>query len=107
MNILQWHEVCASDELDEEDVMEFEREGELYAIYHTPTGYYASAGVCTHETARLAQGLVFGDIIECPMHMGRFHIPSGAAKGAPVCVNLATHPVKVEDGTIYIGLASD
>jgi len=106
MNILQWHEVCASDELEEEDVMEFEHEGELYAIYHTPTGYYASAGVCTHETARLAQGLVFGDIIECPMHMGRFHIPSGAAKGAPVCVNLATHPVKVEAGTIYLGLSA-
>lgn len=107
MNILQWHEVCASDELEEEDVMEFEHEGALYAIYRTTTGYYASAGVCTHETARLAQGLVFGDIIECPMHMGRFHIPSGAAKGAPVCVNLATHPVKVEAGTIYLGLAAD
>jgi 3-phenylpropionate/trans-cinnamate dioxygenase ferredoxin component len=107
MNILQWHEVGASDDLEEEDVMEFEHEGALYAIYHTPTGFYASAGVCTHETARLAQGLVFGEIIECPMHMGRFHIPTGAAKGAPVCVNLVVHPVKVESGRLFIGLAAE
>jgi 3-phenylpropionate/trans-cinnamate dioxygenase ferredoxin subunit len=107
MNILQWHHVCASDDIDEEDVIEFNHDGKMYAVYHTPSGFYASAGLCTHETARLTEGLVFGEIIECPMHMGRFHIPTGAAKGAPVCVNLVTHPVKVEDGKILIGLASD
>lgn len=107
MNMLQWHQVCACDDVDEEDVIEFEHDGTLYAIYHTPSGFYASAGLCTHETARLAEGLVFGEIIECPMHMGRFHIPTGAAKGAPVCVNLATHPVRIEDGKVFIGLADD
>jgi 3-phenylpropionate/trans-cinnamate dioxygenase ferredoxin subunit len=107
MNILQWHQVCACDDIDEEDVIEFEHEGKLYAVYHTETGYYATAGLCTHETARLADGFVFGEIIECPMHMGRFHIPTGAAKGAPVCVNLVTHPVKTEDGNVFIGLAAE
>ena len=41
------------------------------------------------------------------MHMGRFQIPTGAAKGAPVCVNLVTYPVKTEDGNVFIGLAAD
>jgi 3-phenylpropionate/trans-cinnamate dioxygenase ferredoxin subunit len=41
------------------------------------------------------------------MHMGRFHIPTGAAKGAPVCINLAIHPVKVEDNKVFIGLPAD
>jgi 3-phenylpropionate/trans-cinnamate dioxygenase ferredoxin component len=104
MNILQWHPVCASADIDEEDVRAFDHEGRHYAVYHTPSGFYATAGFCTHETARLTQGLVFGEIVECPMHMGRFHIPSGAAKGAPVCVNLVTHPVRVEDGQVFIGL---
>ncbi|WP_118180078.1 non-heme iron oxygenase ferredoxin subunit [Paraburkholderia phosphatilytica] len=105
MNILQWHEVCPSDDIEEEDVIAFEQDGTLYAVYHTPTGFYATAGMCTHEAARLTEGLVFGDVVECPMHMGRFHIPTGAAKGAPVCVNLVTHPVKVEGGKVFIGLA--
>ncbi|MGV2289985.1 non-heme iron oxygenase ferredoxin subunit [Trinickia sp. YCB016] len=107
MNVLQWHPVCACDDIEEEDVIEFEHNGKLYAVYHTPSGFYASAGLCTHETARLAEGLVFGEVIECPMHMGRFHIPSGAAKGAPVCVNLVTHPVKTENGQVLIGLVDD
>jgi len=104
MNILQWHPVCACDHIDEEDVIEFEHDHTIYAIYHTPTGFYATAGMCTHEKARLADGFVFGEVIECPMHMGRFDIPSGKAQGAPVCVNLVTYPVKSEGGIVFIGL---
>ena len=44
----------------------------------------------------LADGLVMDDIIECPKHNGRFNYKTGEAKGAPVCVNLKTYPVKVE-----------
>jgi 3-phenylpropionate/trans-cinnamate dioxygenase ferredoxin component len=107
MNLLQWHAVCACDDIDEEDVREFEHEGKLYAVYHTPTGFYATAGYCTHEAARLADGFVFGEVIECPMHMGRFDIPSGRAQGAPVCVHLVTHPVKTEGGQVFIGLQAE
>lgn len=107
MDTLQWHRVCACDDVDQEDVIAFQHAGKLYAVYHTPSGFYASAGLCTHETARLTEGLVFGDIIECPMHMGRFDIPTGAAKGAPVCINLATYPVRIENGEVLIGLSAD
>ena len=48
---------------------------------------------------------VIGDIIECPLHQGRFHIPSGGARSAPACRNLRTYPVRVEDGSIFISLA--
>ena len=61
-------------------------------------------GICTHEEAHLADGLVIDDVIECPLHQGRFHIPSGKAKSPPVCVDLKTYPVKLEDGEIFIQL---
>ena len=57
---------------------------------------------CTHEKVHLADGLVMDDIIECPKHNGRFNYKTGEAKGAPVCVNLATYPVKVEAGKVMI-----
>jgi 3-phenylpropionate/trans-cinnamate dioxygenase ferredoxin subunit len=47
---------------------------------------------------------VIGDIIECPLHQGRFHIPTGKAKSAPVCVDLVCYPVKVEGGQVFIQL---
>ena len=45
------------------------------------------------------------DIIECPRHNGRFNYKTGAAKGAPVCVDLKTYPVKVEGGTVFLQVA--
>ncbi|MEE8145189.1 MAG: Rieske 2Fe-2S domain-containing protein, partial [Kiloniellales bacterium] len=63
---------------------------------------FATDGVCTHEGADLTGGLVIGDIIECPLHQGRFHIPSGKAKSPPVCIDLRTYPVRVEGGKVFI-----
>jgi 3-phenylpropionate/trans-cinnamate dioxygenase ferredoxin component len=101
-----WVAACQADEVDEEDVIRFDHGGRSFAIYRSPGDeYFATDGNCTHEQFHLADGLVMGDIIECPKHNGRFNYKTGEAKGAPVCVNLRTYPVKVESGTVYIQLA--
>jgi MocE subfamily Rieske [2Fe-2S] domain protein len=66
------------------------------------TNTFATDGICTHEHAYLSDGLVMDDIIECPKHNGRFDYKTGEAKGAPVCVDLKTYQVKVEDGKVLI-----
>ena len=101
---MAWHFVCPVKDIGEEDVVQFECKGKLYAVYHTASGFYTTDGLCTHEDGVLADGLVLGEIIECPRHQGRFHIPSGKAKGAPVCIDLGTYPTKIEAGLIYIAL---
>jgi 3-phenylpropionate/trans-cinnamate dioxygenase ferredoxin subunit len=98
-----WIETCRADEIDEEDVLRFDHGSLTLAIYRSVDGkYYATDGLCTHEQVHLADGLVMGDIIECPMHNGRFDYRTGEAKGAPVCVNLKTYPVKVEGGRVLV-----
>jgi 3-phenylpropionate/trans-cinnamate dioxygenase ferredoxin component len=52
----------------------------------------------------LADGLVLGNLIECPKHNGRFDIRTGEARCAPACVNLKTYPVRLESGKVLIGL---
>lgn len=99
-----WVPVCDAGEIGNEDVISFEHGGATYAVYHTPSGYYATDGFCTHELAELADGLVMGDIIECPLHNGRFHIPTGAPKSPPVCVSLQIYPVRLEAAKILIGV---
>lgn len=99
----QWIEALSAQEIDAEDVARFDHGGRTFAIYHSPDGkFYATDGLCTHEEAHLADGLVMDFIIECPMHNGRFDYRTGAAKGAPVCVNLKTYPVKVEGGKVFV-----
>ncbi len=101
-----WVEACAVGDIDEEDLIGFRHAGEDYAIYRSPEDkYYATAGHCTHEQVLLDGGLVMDHIIECPKHNGRFDYRTGEAKGAPVCVNLKTFPVKVEGGKVFIDLA--
>ncbi|MBN3563790.1 non-heme iron oxygenase ferredoxin subunit [Aliamphritea spongicola] len=97
-----WVLACATDDIDEEDLIRFDHEDKTYAIYNTDNGFFATAGYCTHEVQHLEDGLVIGNVIECPLHQGRFEISSGKALSAPVCEDLVTYPVKVEGDQIYI-----
>ena len=100
-----WVAACAEGDIAEEDVKRFDHGGRTFAIYHSPDGkYYATDGLCTHEKVHLADGLVMDNIIECPKHNGRFDYRTGAAKGAPVCVNLKTYPVKLDAGKVMIDI---
>ena len=99
----EWVLACAFDDIDEEDVMRFDHGDRTYAVYRTMGDkIFATDGLCTHEQQNLAEGIVIDDIIECPLHQGRFHIPTGKAKGAPVCIDLKTYPTRVDDGGVYI-----
>lgn len=103
MSSTAWVAACAAADVDAEDVVRFDHAGRTFAIYRTEDdAWYATDGLCTHEKVHLADGLVMGTVIECPKHNGRFDVRTGQAKGAPVCVDLKTYPVKVENGTVYI-----
>jgi 3-phenylpropionate/trans-cinnamate dioxygenase ferredoxin component len=101
----QWIEACGADDIEVEDVIRFDHGGRTFALYRNEDGdYYATDGLCTHEAVHLADGLVMGNTIECPKHNGRFDLRTGAAKGAPVCVDLKTYPVRVEGGRVMIDI---
>ena len=67
-------------------------------LYHAEDDglFYATAGSCTHGAALLADGLITGNLIECPKHNGCFDFKTGLPKRPPVKKRLATFPVKVE-----------
>jgi 3-phenylpropionate/trans-cinnamate dioxygenase ferredoxin component len=100
-----WIDACAAGDIDEEDVIRFDNGGRTFAIYRTDDDrYFATDGLCTHEQVHLSDGLVMGNIIECPKHNGRYDLTTGEAKGAPVCVNLKTYPARIVDDKVLIGI---
>lgn len=100
-----WVQACAADDLEPESARRFDHGARTYAIYRSPEdGFYATDGLCTHEAIHLADGLVMDNVVECPKHNGLFDYTTGRAKGAPVCVNLRTYPVKVEGGRVLVDL---
>ena len=98
-----WIEVCKVGDIDREDLIRFDHGDRTFAVYRSDDDeYFATDGLCTHEKVHLADGLVMGDIIECPKHNGRFNYKTGEAKGAPVCVNLQTYPISIDGDNVRI-----
>lgn len=98
-----WVEACDAEDIEKEDVIRWDHAGRTYAIYRSPEDtFFATDGLCTHERIHLADGLVMGDIVECPKHNGRFNYKTGQAQGAPVCVNLQTCPARVVGGKVQV-----
>ena len=100
---MAWIPTCSADDVETEDVIRYDHGTQTFCIYRSPDDeYYASEGFCTHEHTCLADGLVMGDVIECPKHNGRFNYKTGKGLGAPIIENIKTYPVRVEDGVVYI-----
>jgi len=99
-------EVCNVEDLDEEDVIGFDYNGQRYAVYRLAgDAYYASNGLCTHGGVDLAGGLVLNGCIECPKHNGRFDVTTGKAVKRPVRIDLKTYPAERRGGKVFINIA--
>lgn len=99
---MDWHFAINADDLEEEDVMQAIVEGNEIAVCRVKGKFYATDDVCTHGQASLSEGVVVGDVLECPLHQGRFCVRTGQTRGGPVNVPLRTYPTKVEGGKVYI-----
>lgn len=100
-----WIRACRVDDIDPEDLIRFDHDDSTYAIYRSPNGeYFCTDGLCTHEQVHLADGLVMDDIIECPKHNGQFEYRTGRAVRSPACEDLATYPVRLSDGHVWLKL---
>ena len=101
-NLENWVYVCEAEDIDIEDILRFDHNQQTFCIYRLEDGFYATDGICTHESVHLEEGLVMDGEIECPMHQGIFNIKTGKAISPPACEDLKTYQVKVENDKIYI-----
>src|SRR5262249_15292156 len=71
--------VCATADVPSGSVKSFDVGDERIAIYNIEGTFYATEAHCTHAMADLGDGILEGDVIECSLHFGAFHVPSGKA----------------------------
>jgi len=74
------------------------------ALYSVDGEIYATDNVCTHAFAMLTDGWLDGDVIECPLHAGRFEVKTGKGLGPPVPCDIKTYKVRIVDGAVQIDL---
>lgn len=78
-------------------------DGTLVAVFNVEGDFYAIEDVCTHDGAVMTSGNpIEGDEIVCPRHGARFSVRTGEVLAAPAFEPVATFPIKLEDGKIYV-----
>ena len=69
-----------------------DEDGELHAISDT----------CSHQAVSLSEGDVEGCMIECWLHGSMFDLRTGKPTNLPATEPVATFPVDVRDGVVYV-----
>ncbi|HEX3960790.1 MAG TPA: non-heme iron oxygenase ferredoxin subunit [Trebonia sp.] len=90
-------------ELKENSLKHVEAEGVPICLARLEDGeVYAINGICSHEQIELSDGMLDDDVVECPLHGSCFNVRTGAVEGLPATEPVATYPVSVEDGEIFV-----
>lgn len=97
-----WQAVADEAALDEDDMLAVQFGDRRVIVFRTPKGIFATDRRCTHQGADLMRGYLEGEVIECPVHQGRFNVRTGAALNAPACEALRTYDVRVNAGKIEL-----
>jgi 3-phenylpropionate/trans-cinnamate dioxygenase ferredoxin component len=78
--------------------------GEQVLVMNVDGDICALPDRCSHEELELSAGELLPDgTIECVFHGARFDCRTGRVCSAPATLDLATYPVRVEDGLILVG----
>ena len=63
---------------------------------------FALQDLCSHAAVALSEGEVADCQIECWLHGSRFDLRTGKPTGLPATEPVATFPVEVRDGDVYV-----
>ncbi len=81
----------------------FEVDGKRIAVFHARTGgFFAAQADCPHKGGPLADGLLGGTTVVCPLHDRSWDLATGAPAANSDCP-IAVYPIRAaEDGTLVL-----
>jgi nitrite reductase/ring-hydroxylating ferredoxin subunit len=97
-----WVRVAAAAEIAVGEGLRVEIDDEPVAIWNVDGNYYATTDTCSHEEASLTEGDLWDEVIECPLHGAQFDVRTGDVLSLPAIFPIATYPVRVENGAVYV-----
>jgi naphthalene 1,2-dioxygenase ferredoxin component len=99
-----WVTVAKRSALGEGEVLGVEASGKPIALYNVGGDIYATDNVCSHAFAFLSDGWLDGDVIECPLHAGRFEVKTGKGLGPPIPCDIKAYRVRVVGDEVQVEL---
>jgi 3-phenylpropionate/trans-cinnamate dioxygenase ferredoxin component len=100
--------VCELSELSTEKGYRVSSLAPPLAVFLTEDGaVHVLDDSCTHQDAALSEGFVDGCIVECPLHMSRFDLRTGAVVDAPAELPVRVHTAEVVNGEVWVTLSKE
>jgi 3-phenylpropionate/trans-cinnamate dioxygenase ferredoxin component len=99
---MAWTRVASRSEVEEKKVAEATVGETEVALYFVDGAIYATDNICTHAFARLSEGFLDGDCIECPIHQALFNVKTGEAVSPPAYQAVKTYPCRIEGEDVMI-----
>ena len=98
----EWVTVASRSALKAGEVLGVQAKDRELALYEVEGAVYATDNQCTHAFAYLSDGWLDGDVIECPLHGGRFEVRTGKGLGPPIPCDIKTYPVRVSGDDLQV-----
>ena len=98
---MSWIDIGALDDIPLRGARKVKTHAGCVAVFRTDVEeVYAATGLCPHKSGPLAEGIVHGTNVTCPLHNWVFDLTTGEAKGEDA--RIATFPVRIVDGRILL-----
>lgn len=77
------------------------------AVFHLADGFAAVDNMCPHNQGPLADGIVKGNSVVCPLHGWNICLDSGNVCKPDVPVSVRSYPIRVVNGIIEIQMTAE
>jgi 3-phenylpropionate/trans-cinnamate dioxygenase ferredoxin subunit len=93
---------CALDEVPTDEAVGVTVGDQAVALARHDDEVFAVEDQCSHAAVPLSEGEVEDCTVECWLHGSRFDLRTGKPTGLPATEPVATFPVEVRDGAVYV-----
>jgi nitrite reductase (NADH) small subunit len=100
-----WIDIAALDEVPKRGARMVKTSEGCVAVFRTGADeVFALDNACPHKAGPLAEGIVHGKSVTCPLHNWVISLETGQAQGADEG-HVATYPARIENGRILLDRA--
>lgn len=99
-------EVAKLSELAEATPVRVQADGVPVCLVRLGDTVKAVHDTCSHQQWSLADGMVWGNAIECSLHGSTFDLDTGAPSSLPAIRPVPTFPVEIDGDTVRVDVAN-
>lgn len=102
LNETAWQVVASKNQVDAAGLLDVRVGRRVVLLIARSDQILAVQGLCPHQHARLSEGAMVDDTLQCPHHLARFNVEDGACTGGWQLPPLKRYAVRVENDQVLL-----